>query len=316
MAFTPQLEQDLRKQVRTRQRLRVRADRQIERTCGKYRAWYEEQRRLRRDPVRIIAEGDSWFLYMVGRAVIDHLEQKLDISILNLAFPGDEVGGMMVGKQRARLVRELKHGAATGKKFEFLLFSGGGNDLVGAETFYKWLNPWVPGTTDLRECINWTTLEAMLEILRVGYQHVLDIRDSHSPNTVLVFHGYDFAPPNGKGVCGLGPWLEPGLEERKIPKRYRAEVVRLFLQRFEDWLNEFAANNNDLIVVPTQGTLATSEWANELHPKNAGFSKIATRFVFAMLGDGAPGEGRVELTETGRARRRVRRPGSSVLGTV
>ncbi|MEQ8952550.1 MAG: hypothetical protein RL120_00315 [Gammaproteobacteria bacterium] len=266
--------------------------------------------------MRIIAEGDSWFLYMVGRALIDHLEQKLDINILNLAFPGDEVGGMMSGKQRQRLVRELKKGAAAGKKFEFLLFSGGGNDLVGAETFYKWLLPWVPGTSDLKNTINWTTFNAMLEILSIGYQDVIDIRDQVSPDTVLVFHGYDFAPPNGKGVCGLGPWLEPGLEQRNIPKSYRAEVVKLFLAHFDQWLRGFAASNHNIVVVPTQGTLTPQEWANELHPGNRGFAKIAARFVVSMFGADAPGEGRVELTAGGRARRTVRRHGSSVLGTV
>lgn len=312
MALSKRFEKDLKTHAKTRARLNRRGEVEIKRASTQYHRWYADQVDQGNNPPRILAEGDSWFLYIVGRAVISHLEQKLNGEILNLASPGDEVGGMMTGKQRARLVSELKNGAAPGKKFEYFLFSGGGNDLVGADTFYKWLNPWKPGTSNLKKTINWTAFNAMLEILKIGYLDAINIRDKHSPKTTLVFHGYDFAIPNGKGVCGLGPWLEPGLVERKIPRKHREEVVKIFLTHLNQWQKELAANSKNVIVVPTQGTLSKKEWANELHPTNSGFSKIANKFMFALFGKGAPGEGRVDLLPSGRVRRRVKRASSSI----
>ena len=79
--------------------------------------------------------------------------------------------------------------------------------------------------------------------------------------------------------------------------------MKIIMQRFEAWLQEFAASNDRVIVVPTQGTLMPGDWANELHPRNAGFERIARKFVFSMFGSGAPAAGRFELTSTGRQRR-------------
>jgi len=38
----------------------------------------------------------------------------------------------------------------------------------------------------------------------------------------------------------------------------------------------------DFTVVPTQGTLAKEDWANELHPYPPGFEKLAGRFLSAL----------------------------------
>lgn len=39
---------------------------------------------------------------------------------------------------------------------------------------------------------------------------------------------------------------------------------------------------NNFILVQTQGTLAATDWANELHPGPAGFQKLAQVFVTAL----------------------------------
>jgi hypothetical protein len=51
------------------------------------------------------------------------------------------------------------------------------------------------------------------------------------------------------------------------------------LDRFEKRLQQVAAGTTNFIVVPTHKTLLTEpECANELHPKDPGFHKIAERF--------------------------------------
>jgi hypothetical protein len=39
---------------------------------------------------------------------------------------------------------------------------------------------------------------------------------------------------------------------------------------------------NNIVYVQTQGTLATTDWANELHPNPGGFAKITTLFKNAL----------------------------------
>lgn len=279
MQISSEYDKEYRDHIRKRVQLQRRMDRDLEKTIESYRAWYSSQRAQGFEPVTIVAEGDSWFRYVVGRAVVWQLEKKMKVEILNLAQPGDEACEMLTGKQRKKLERILRQGPAARKKYDFLLFSGGGNDLVGKDTFHKWLHPYENGMS-AEDVLNEVTLGKALALLDVHYRELIEIRNARSRKTHLVFHGYDFAYPNGKGVCWLGPWLEPGLKLRKVPtKKLRREVVALFLKRFNDFLLSLSTEYERIVVVPTQGTLETEdEWANELHPKNPGFAKIADRF--------------------------------------
>ena len=60
-------------------------------------------------------------------------------------------------------------------------------------------------------------------------------------------------------------------------------IVRTALVAFNALLTRLAADaNNNFHLVPTQGTLAPTDWANELHPTPDGFKAIAARFVTAL----------------------------------
>ncbi len=277
--YSKKLEEDCKCLVRRRAGIERRIDRQINEGVESYRKRYAKQRKRGDRPLTILAEGDSWFRYGAGFAIIYYLERLLDTEILNLAKPGDEVRSMLTGTQLKRLRRELKRGPSRNTKYDFLLFSGGGNDLVGEDTFYKWLNDYRKGM-QAGDIINYRTLGCALEFIEVGYRELLLARRENSPNTHVLLHGYDFAWPNGEGVCWLGPWLQPGLKQRKVPANMRREVVRLFLLQFDALLQRIADSERDVYVVPTQGTLQQeSQWANELHPKNGAFKLMARKFA-------------------------------------
>jgi hypothetical protein len=160
------------------------------------------------------------------------------------------------------------------------LFSGGGNDLVGNQ-FCIWLKDYKAGmqATDM---INSERFNAVLEIVQAGYCDLLEIRNAESHATKVFLHSYDNAVPDGRGVCGYGPWLKPSLDFRGVPPSLQKDVVKEVLLRFDTKLRQVAAAYREVYVVPTQGTLKDEEWSNEIHPDFDGFDKLAEKFATAL----------------------------------
>lgn len=233
------------------------------------------------EPLQILAEGDSWFDYPVplfGGGIIPRLEDRLGVPILNLAKAGDEVRYMLGVEERTLLAKHLSTGCPAGGPWDVLLFSGGGNDIVD-NPMALWVKDWnaaVPPADHLHQA----RFDSALALVRAAYEDLIALRDELSPNTHLVFHGYDFAIPDGRGICYLGPWLKPTFDLRKFPTRGAAmEVVRVMLRQFAALLTSLAARPK-VTFINGQGTLApqTSSWHNELHPSRSGFEKFADIF--------------------------------------
>ena len=232
------------------------------------------------DPLQIFAEGDSWFDYPVpffGGGIIPRLEDRLGVPILNLAKAGDEVRYMLGVEERATLTEHLTDGSPAGGPWDVLLFSGGGNDIVD-NPMALWVKDWNPAMPPAAH-IHKARFDAALALVRAGYEDLIELRNELSPNTHLVFHGYDFAIPDGRGICGFGPWLEPTFKLRKFPTRAAMEaVVKAMLEQFAVLLNSLAGPT--VTFINGQGTLAPqpSSWHNELHPARVGFGKFADIF--------------------------------------
>ena len=233
-------------------------------------------------PPRIFAEGDSWFDYPVplfGGGVVTRLERRLGVPILSLAKAGDEVRNMMGVEERKILSEQLRRGSPTGGPWDALLFSGGGNDIVG-NPMALWVEDFNPNVPPVN-LISKKRFQAALDLVHAGYEDLIRLRDTLSPSTRLFFHGYDFAIPDGRGICGIGPWLKPTFDLRGFPGRTPAiAVVNGMLQQFALMLGSLASSNNDVTFINTQGTLSptTSSWHNELHPSRSGFNQIADIF--------------------------------------
>jgi len=59
-------------------------------------------------------------------------------------------------------------------------------------------------------------------------------------------------------------------------------ILHQALQTFATELSALDTGANAFSVVPTQGTLSPSDWANELHPTPDGFGMIADRFLTVL----------------------------------
>jgi hypothetical protein len=232
-------------------------------------------------PLQIFAEGDSWFDYpfpFFGGGIVDRLEGRLGLPILNLAKAGDEVRFMLGVDERALIEQQLTNGSPAGGPWDVMLFSGGGNDIVD-DPLVLWLKDFNPAVPP-EQLINQPRFSTALALVRAGYEDLIDLRNRRSPTTHLVFHAYDFALPDGRGVCHLGPWLKPSFDMRRFPNMAsRQRVVKAMLQQLADMLTTLAQLPR-VTFINGQGTLPPqpSWWHNELHPSSAGFDKFADLF--------------------------------------
>lgn len=237
-------------------------------------------------PLQVLAEGDSWFDYPIPfhGDVISRLEGLVGVPILNLAKAGDEVRYMLGAEERRILAEQFKGGCPAGGRWDALLFSGGGNDIVG-DPLALWLREFDP-SLPAREQVDQPRLDAVLALVRAGYEDLIRLRDKLSPETHLFFHAYDFAIPDGRGVCSHGPWLKPSLDLRGVPDLATGTaIVQEVLRQFAGMLGALArAHPGTVSVVNTQSTLPPqrSSWHDELHPSKQGFRDIAQVFHRAL----------------------------------
>jgi hypothetical protein len=231
-------------------------------------------------PLQIFAEGDSWFDYPVplfGGGIIPRLEHRLGVPILNLAKAGDEARYMLGVDERKIMVEHLTNGCPAGGPWDVLLFSGGGNDIVG-NPMALWVGDWNPALPPAGQILQ-PRFDAALALVRAAYEDLIALRDRLSPTTQLVFQGYDFAIPDGRGICNFGPWLKPTFDLHLFPTLAAGQaVVKVMLEQFAAMLASLVGPK--VTFIDGQGTLApvTSSWHNELHPAKAGFEKFADIF--------------------------------------
>lgn len=253
---------------------------------------------LRRYPARtsIIAEGDSWFAYppkgvLFGRPsnVIAHLRRRERFNLLQLSSTGDEAVPMLSGRSKFRLIKLLHR-----YPVDFLLFSGGGNDLVGRYDFEFFLRRGV-SSSDWSDYLDHERLGRRIDQIENAYADLLDFCASYSANPELrvVTHTYDYAIPDPQGAEFLGglfkihagkSWVYPYLRDAGVPRRFDRTIIRHLIDRLADCLLDLAdANPGRFIVADTRGTVnPTREWLNEIHPTSKGFGKVTDVVYRAM----------------------------------
>ncbi|MCL4836720.1 MAG: hypothetical protein KJ058_01980 [Thermoanaerobaculia bacterium] len=237
---------------------------------------------------RILAEGDSWFAYprswlLLGAAsnIILQLHRLGGYDITSLASNGDEIVEMMSGRARQELVECFAR-----QSFGALLFSGGGNDVVGEYNIDFLVNPKASGASG-KGLIHAERFSRRLKEVEHAYLDLLDLiaRFAKNPRMPIVAHTYDRPIPSGKGakfVAGavsVKAWIKPYLDPLGIPVPEQQEIVEEMLHQFEQMLLGLEQRfPGRLHVVRTQPTVdPQTEWKDEIHPTPAGFEKLARK---------------------------------------
>ncbi len=250
-------------------------------------AKYKDERARNPNSIGILVEGDSWFNLpplVGGTNLVIALKAILGskIAILDLSKSGDEAREMLAGEQLKTLQETLD---AKGVSFDAILFSGGGNDLVGPNLL-PILNSYIDGMT-AKDCLKEHRLGTRLDQIASAYQELTWLRDDYEKDAWIFTHGYDLAKPSGKGARFIlevaGGWVKERLDSKGIPETLHSDIVRLLLENFDTKIKTVMNNTPKCVHVATQGTLTKDEhWGDELHPSEIGFKLLAEKFADAL----------------------------------
>jgi len=237
----------------------------------------------------VLSEGDSWFSFA---DVVGRLDDPRDTgverdqrawSLLRLEKAGDEVMTILSGAQRAKLRDSFERW-----EIDALLFSAGGNDLVGAD-LAPLLKRYVAGAS-ARDLLAESRFERRLRQIQDCYRELLDLLADAGQATRLFVNSYDYVVPSKKRAIYAGPfriagpWLEPALIARGIPRTLWGEVVALLIDAFATAIDQVAAEPRGvgrLIRVETRGVVR-GDWHDELHPNRRAAMRLALAFEAAL----------------------------------
>ena len=133
--------------------------------------------------------------------------------------------------ERLELIAQFTSGCPAGGPWDVMLFSGGGNDIVD-DPMCLWVKPF-DASVPPASLIQQARFDNALALVRAGYEDLIAVRDEFSPATHLVFQCYDFALPDGRGICNMGPWLKPTFDLRGFPSfAARFAVMKAMLEQF------------------------------------------------------------------------------------
>jgi hypothetical protein len=246
----------------------------------------------------LLAVGDSWFDYPL-HDVLKELEQDPGYTIESTARAGDPIESMAYtkGGQLDNVPAKLESITAQGAAPKAVLLSGGGDDIAGKE-FGMLLNSarssisgWAP------DILNYLVNERILLAYHTIITTVTELcKPSVAGNVPILVHGYDYPVPDGRGfgdligISLLGPWLRPGFNEKlfdDLPTNIA--FMHTFIDQFNAMLAGLAADAEfpNVVYVDLRNTLSTDLtdnnyqqlWANELHPTEQGFVKVAQKFA-------------------------------------
>ena len=233
----------------------------------------------------VVSEGDSWFSYADAIGQLDDPQDLGDPKfqrewcLLRLEKAGDEVMTILSGAQRAGLRQIFDK-----YPLDALLFSGGGNDIIGAD-LPPLLRDFSAGA-QAQDLIAFSRFERRLRQISDCYRELLDLLSDSGQKAKVFVNSYDYVIPSAKGAVYVGPfkltgpWLQPALQQHKIPKALWPDLVRLLIDGFCAAIDAVAAEPRGvgrLIRVETRGVVV-DQWRDEIHPHRKGSKRVAKRF--------------------------------------
>jgi hypothetical protein len=237
----------------------------------------------------LVSEGDSWFQFpFFLKDVIDQLGS--DHLIWSLDAAGDTALNMVYGD--SEYIRELRR--MKSKKVRALMFSAAGNDVIGEDSsgnpvLRTLLKPFKAGQSAAWH-VDQAQLARILDFLEKAYREVIGTirREPGFSRLPIVIHGYDYAIPGGFEGDVRNPswaardrWLGSAMTAKNITDVVlQREIIRVLIDALHDVLARVAGDpkTTHVHLADVRGTLDLGDWADEIHPTDAGFEKVAKVF--------------------------------------
>ena len=238
--------------------------------------WFRKRRKKQYKKIRkkhpeypvVVSEGDSWFQHPHPRIkeIIDHLMK--DYAIMSLGAGGDTLENYFKDGEVFK--------ALDNEKPQFLLLSGGGNDIIGEEV--KELlaeniseNDFPEGEQPERflNAAFPKKINRLAEIYTMIFERV---KKSH-PQVQVICHGYDYILPNPNSG-----WFGPHVKN-KIKKRGNQKALADFLiDTFNNKMIETVKPYPNVHFLDNRSTVEDFLWHDEIHPNSRGFFDVALKF--------------------------------------
>jgi V8-like Glu-specific endopeptidase/GH24 family phage-related lysozyme (muramidase) len=250
--------------------------------AGRWVEFVRDKARRPELPV-IVGEGDSWFLHQQLQDVLDHLRESR-FNVRSLAAAGDTVANMLSTDDWFEVL--AKEGAHA------FLFSGGGNDFLGNGRVDSLVKSEKSGAAP-RDLVHPERVDALLEEIAGLYRGMLRRLARDIPWVRVFSHGYDYV-----AKVEAGPWIWPYLQAKGYTAKRAVDVVKVLLDRFNERLLTLAAEERNFTFLDMRGVVGASpnSWHDSIHPKGAGYAKVAGIFAEKIEEFLKRGDSRMEST--------------------
>ncbi|WP_298986110.1 hypothetical protein [uncultured Roseibium sp.] len=248
----------------------------------------------------LVSEGDSWFQFPVLiKDVIDQLNRHF--LIYSVGAAGDTAENMVYGPEKKAHREYMSSLGKMRDHVDAFLFSAAGNDIIGADpdtgepVLYDLIRPFNGNPGDIAGHIDHAVLKDKLTFLKTAYRKVIsDIRaDPGFRNLPIVIHGYDYAFPYPHHTTGgkdrrnpkyadKNQWLGDPLDRRGIASQsLRRNLIKYLVDELYGMLAGLSANplNTGVWLVDCRGAMPeVSDWNDEIHGTDEGYTAVAARF--------------------------------------
>jgi len=240
----------------------------------------------------LVSEGDSWFQFPIFlEDVIDQLGGEFNIWSVDAA--GDTLQNMVIDD--AEYMHALREQDPAVRAF---LFSGGGNDIVGADrdgnsVIVRIVRRFEPGRP-AEWYLETPAFAQKLGFIEGCYRAVLANVAARFPTLPVICHAYDYSIPGASDDPRDPIWADPdrwiGRPMRELgitDPQLQRDIVRLMIDRLTQRLRALCGGNNpggafsNAWHVDARGAVGTL-WADELHPTDAGYGLVAARFAAVL----------------------------------
>jgi lysophospholipase L1-like esterase len=244
--------------------------------------------------VHIAAMGDSWFHYYPAWDILSQLRTKnwsgWVYEIEDTAKAGATLNEMVYGRTMVDTFQLLHQHPES----DVFLFSGGGNDVTNDQMLDLLYNQKAVDVTNGTPEINKKVMQGLVgEVFHKAFADLIGLLRTKmaqigKPNMPIIFHGYDYPFPDGRGWTWIGlhtwvgPWLDPPLSykgyDRTTEANVRRKIVHDLIDAFNDMLASVVSSHANTHYVNLRNILRKqAQWHNELHPKEPGFHAIAKK---------------------------------------